>query len=81
MTGHPVVAWVTNDYRADPLSTWLAWDGAEVAYSLREHAVAVVGVTPSLVLLNDPWFGQRWHARAEFEAAYSTFGDMAVILG
>jgi len=79
--GHPVVAWVTNDYRADPLSTWLAWDGAVVRYSLREHAVAVVGVTPGLVLLNDPWFGQRWHTRAEFEASYSTFADMAVVFG
>jgi uncharacterized protein YvpB len=79
--GQPVVAWVTNDYRADPLSTWRAWDGAVVGYSLREHAVAVIGVTPAQVLLNDPWFGQRWHSRAEFEASYSTFNDMAVVLG
>jgi uncharacterized protein YvpB len=79
-SGHPVVAWVTNDDRAEPLSTWRAWDGAEIGYSLREHAVAVIGVTPTLVLLNDPYFGQRWHSRAEFEASYSTFGDMAVIL-
>jgi len=80
-SGHPVVAWVTNDYRAEPLSTWRAWDGAEVGYSLREHAVAVIGVTPTLVLLNDPYYGQRWHTRAEFEASYSTFGDMAVVIG
>jgi uncharacterized protein YvpB len=80
-SGHPVVAWVTNDYRAEPLSTWRAWDGAEVGYSLREHAAAVIGVTPALVLLNDPYYGQRWHSRAEFEASYSTFGDMAVVLG
>jgi uncharacterized protein YvpB len=80
-SGHPVVAWVTNDYRAEPLSTWRAWDGAEVGYSLREHAVAVIGVTPAMVLLNDPYYGQRWHTRVEFEASYSTFGDMAVILG
>jgi uncharacterized protein YvpB len=80
MNGQPVVAWVTNDYQADPVSSWLAWDGAEVRYSLHEHAVAVIGVTPALVLLNDPWFGQRWHTRAEFEASYSTFGDMAVVL-
>ena len=80
-SGHPVVAWVTNDYRAEPLWTWRAWDGAEVGYSLREHAVAVIGVTPAAVLLNDPYFGQRWHSRAEFEASYSTFGDMAVVIG
>ena len=81
MTGHPAVAWVTNTYRAEPLATWRAWDGAAVSYSLREHAVTVIGVTPSQVLLNDPWYGQRWHPRSEFEAAYSTFGDMAVVLG
>jgi uncharacterized protein YvpB len=81
MSGHPVVAWVTNDYRAEPLATWRAWDGAVVSYSLREHAVALIGVTPAQVLLDDPWYGQNWHPRAEFEAAYSTFGDMAVVLG
>ena len=81
LAGHPAVAWVTNDYRAEALSTWRAWDGAEVRYSLHEHAVTVIGVTPTLVLLDDPYFGQRWHSRAEFEAAYGTFGDMAVIIG
>jgi uncharacterized protein YvpB len=79
--GRPVVAWVTNDYRTEPVATWLAWDGAQVQYSLREHAVTVIGVTPTQVLLNDPWYGQRWHPRSEFEAAYRTFGDMAVVLG
>lgn len=81
MSGHPAVAWVTNTYRAEPLATWRAWDGTVVSYTLREHAVAVIGVTPTQVLLNDPWYGQRWHTRGEFEAAYSTFGDMAVVLG
>lgn len=80
-SGRPVVAWVTNDYRTEPLATWRAWDGAEVSYTLREHAVTVTGVTRTLVLLNDPWYGQRWHSRTEFEAAYATFGDMAVVLG
>ncbi|HXM59118.1 MAG TPA: C39 family peptidase [Candidatus Dormibacteraeota bacterium] len=78
--GHPAVAWVTNDYRAGSLATWTAWDGAEVRYSLKEHAVLVIGVTPTQVLLDDPWYGQRWHARGEFEAAYGTFGDMAVVI-
>jgi uncharacterized protein YvpB len=80
MGGHPVVAWVTNDYQTELLRTWRAWDGAQVQYTFREHAALVVGVTPALVLLNDPYFGQRWHPRAEFEAAYATFGDMAVIV-
>jgi uncharacterized protein YvpB len=79
--GHPVVAWVTNDYQPGALRTWLAWDGAEVGYSLKEHAVLVIGVSPDQVLLDDPWYGRRWHARTEFEGAYGTFGDMAVVVG
>lgn len=78
--GHPAVAWVTNDYQPAALASWQAWDGARVRYSLKEHAVVVIGVTPTMVLLDDPWFGQRWHSRSEFEGAYGTFGDMAVIL-
>ena len=79
--GHPAVTWVTNDYRPATLRTWVAWDGAPVRYTLREHAVLVIGVTPTSVLVNDPWWGQRWHAKSEFEAAYATFDDMAVVVG
>ncbi len=79
--GHPAVTWVTNDYRPGSVATWRAWDGAQVTYSLREHAVLVIGATPTQVLVNDPWWGQRWHSRSEFEGAYRTFGDMAVIVG
>jgi predicted double-glycine peptidase len=58
----------------------VAWDGALVNYALTEHAVMVVAVTSTQVLVNDPYFGRRWHTRTEFEAAYDTFDDMAVIL-
>ena len=80
IAGHPVIAWVTSDYRNDAVRTWTAWDGSAVTYSLREHAVLIVGVTPSDVLINDPWWGTIWRARGVFEASYATLGEMAVVI-
>ena len=81
LDGHPVVAWISNTYKTAPLSRYTAFEGATVSYTLTEHAVTVVGVRPDAVLINDPWFGQQWHAKAQFEAAYATFQQMAVIVG
>ena len=81
LDGHPVVAWISNTYRVVPLSHYVAYDGATVWYTLTEHAVTVVGVRPGAVLINDPWFGQGWHTKAQFESAYKTFNHMAVIVG
>lgn len=80
IAGHPAVAWVTSDYLPGAVRTWRAWDGAQVRYALTEHAVTVIGVTPSAVLINDPWRGQLWKSRATFEAAYATFEGMAVVI-
>lgn len=80
LAGHPVVAWVTSDYTRSSTRTWTAWDGTAIAYVLKEHAVTLIGVTPGWVLINDPWWGQLWKSKAEFEAAYSSFGQMAVVL-
>jgi uncharacterized protein YvpB len=80
LDGHPVVAWISNTYRQVRLSSYTAYDGATVWYTLTEHAVTVVGVRPDAVLINDPWFGQAWHAKTQFESAYATFKQMAVIL-
>lgn len=52
-----------------------------IPYALTEHAVLIVGVTPAIVLVNDPMKGQVWHSKSEFESAYATFGGMAVIIG
>ena len=81
LDGHPVVAWISNTYHAVPLNRYVAYDGATVWYTLTEHAVTVVGVRPGAVLINDPWFGQAWHSKAQFESAYKTFNHMAVIVG
>jgi len=80
LAGHASVAWVSNTYSRVGLGAWTAFDGRTVPYSLHEHAVAVIGVDDDRVLLNDPWFGQAWHPKPEFEAAYATFDDMAVVL-
>ena len=81
LAGHPVVAWISNTYHVFALSHYVAYDGATVWYTLTEHAVTVVGVRPGAVLINDPWFGQVWHSKAQFESAYRTFDQMAVIVG
>ena len=80
LAGHPVVVWISNTYHAVPLHSYTAFDGAAVWYTLTEHAVTVVGVRPGAVLINDPWFGQAWHPKAQFESAYKTFDHMAVII-
>lgn len=79
--GHPAVAWISNTYHQVSLKTYLAYDGAIVRYTLTEHAVTIVGVRPDAVLIDDPWFGPAWHPKAQFESAYRTFADMAVVLG
>ena len=78
--GHPVVAWISNTYRTASLSQYTAYDGSGVWYTLTEHAVTVIGVRPDAVLINDPWFGQHWHSKAQFESAYATFKQMAVVV-
>lgn len=80
LAGHPVVAWISNTYHDVPLLRYTAYDGATVWYTLTEHAVTIVGVKPGYVLINDPWFGHAWHKKAQFESAYKTFDDMAVVI-
>ena len=81
LDGRPVVAWISNTYHQVSLRSYVAYDGATVRYTLTEHAVTVVGVRPDAVLIDDPWFGRAWHSKAQFESAYRTFSDMAVVVG
>ena len=80
LEGHPVVAWISNTYHDVQLGTYTAFDGSTVWYTLTEHAVTLIGVRPDAVLINDPWFGQAWHTKAQFESAYHAFEEMAVVL-
>lgn len=80
LEGHPVIVWISNTYHDLRLGTYTAFDGATIWYTLTEHAVTVIGVRPDAVLINDPWFGQAWHSKTQFESAFHTFEEMAVIL-
>lgn len=81
LNGHPVVAWVSFDWRWHSNTRYTAFDGRAVQFGAPyEHAVTLVGVTPDAVLVNNPWTGQEWQSKATFEAAYATFNQMAVIL-
>ena len=79
--GHPVVAWVAFDWRYHQVSHYVAFDGQTVAYgSPYEHAVTLYGVTPGYVLVNNPWRGVRqWIPKWQFQRAYATFSNMAII--
>ncbi len=88
--GHPVQAWVTFNfqhynpvYLTNGRNTW-PWVGP------HEHSVMVVGVGVNAILIDNPWdhadYGAaytgplQWVPLATFEGAYSSFGDMAVVL-
>ncbi|MGH7903818.1 MAG: C39 family peptidase [Candidatus Dormibacteraceae bacterium] len=82
LDGHPVVAWVSFDWRYHPPGSWLAFDGRWVpSLAPWEHAVTVVGATRGSVLIDNPWSGPQWMSKATFEAAYASLGQMAVVLG
>jgi hypothetical protein len=60
---------------------YVAFDGKTVTYvGPGEHAVTVVGVQPTRVLINNPATGVEWIDKATFEAVYAIYDHMAVIL-
>jgi uncharacterized protein YvpB len=81
LLSHPVVAWISFDWRYHPPGGWLAFDGRWVPYAGPvEHTVTVVGVSGDSVYVFNPLSGPQWVSKATFEAAYRTYNDMAVIL-
>jgi uncharacterized protein YvpB len=80
--GRPVIVWVTFDLAAHARSDYAAFDGRSIPYAgPEEHAMVVTGVGSTTVRLNDPDRGQYWVTRAQFETAYSVYGQMAVVFG
>ena len=80
--GHPVIAWVSFDWRYHQVTHYIAFDGRTVQFgSPYEHAVVVRAVSPSKILINNPWFGVQWITKSTFESSYATFNHMAVIFG
>ena len=84
---HPVIAWVSmsghGQYAPQPTTKYVAFDGREVIFGPGfEHSVVVVQATADQVRVYDPEpdVGPHWLSRAEFEASYHVFGEMAVVL-
>ena len=81
LSGHPVVAWVTYQWVTPARHDYTAFDGRVIPYAGPvEHAVTVVGVTPTTVYINNPDFGLQVISKSLFEATYATYNDMAVVL-
>jgi uncharacterized protein YvpB len=81
LAGHPVVTWVTYQWVILRRQDYVAFDGRTIPYAgPGEHAVTIVGVDPSRVLVNNPWSGPEWVSKALFERIYLTYNQMAVVL-
>lgn len=81
LQGHPVVAWVTYGWGPTARNDYVAFDGRPVPYAGPvEHAVTVVGVNETSVLVNNPMSGPEWVSKSTFEASYWTYQQMAVVL-
>jgi uncharacterized protein YvpB len=81
LDNHPVVAWIAFDWKYHAAWSYLAFDGRSIPYAGGvEHAVTVVGVNPTSVLVYNPWDGPQWVSKSTFEAAYGTYHDMAVVM-
>jgi len=81
LAGHPVVTWVTYRWVILRRQDYVAFDGRTIPYAgPGEHAVTVVGVDSTRVLINNPWSGQEWISKPLFERVYATYNQMAVVL-
>jgi hypothetical protein len=86
-SGSPVVVWI--DFRSlasgvgYATSTWTAFDGRQIPYTLHEHAVTVLGAYPGhSVTLLDVFSGNQYtYSESQFTAMLSTFGGMGVAVG
>ena len=82
--GHPAVIWTDTTFTRVPMRQWTAWDGRTVPYAIGEHAVTVVGVDAlaGTVTIADVLAGvRRVFPMSRFEAFFSSFGNMAVVVG
>jgi uncharacterized protein YvpB len=81
LAGHPVVTWVTYRWVILRRQDYVAFDSRTIPYAgPGEHAVTVVGVDSTRVLINNPWSGQEWISKPLFERVYATYNQMAVVL-
>ncbi|MCL6595111.1 MAG: C39 family peptidase [Firmicutes bacterium] len=78
--GQPVEVWTTVPLSPDV--PWVTWQSPEgpVHTTLEEHAVLLVGYTPSKVLIANPFNGEAAQSvpRARFIASWQVMGRQAV---
>ena len=78
--GVPVEAWTTINF--EPTNDWVTWQSPQgpVTATPMEHAVLIVGYTPTTVIVNNPYTGQANEAvnRADFIAAWTQLGSQAI---
>jgi uncharacterized protein YvpB len=62
-----------------PFASWHSPAGTMVSVNYGEHAVALTGVTPETVVVNDPLSGQRlsW-SKSQFESMWGSLGRRAL---
>jgi hypothetical protein len=84
LQGHPAVAWISGDLQTHaPVMPWITFDGTQLTwYGGYEHAVAIVGVTPDAVIVNNPDLSTPWQSipKTIFEPSFEQFNQMAVII-
>ncbi|GAA1945924.1 C39 family peptidase [Kitasatospora viridis] len=79
--GSAAVIWTDYQWQALPADYYTAYDGQSVPYAgPGEHAVVVTDYSDGAVSINDPYAGQYSLSADDFDAGYSTYGQMAVVL-
>jgi uncharacterized protein YvpB len=77
LSGHAVLAWV--GLSAGPYRSWVGPRGERVTVNWGEHAVLLVGLAGSRILLNDPLTGERQNwSRQEFKRRWGLLGRRAL---
>lgn len=79
--GHPAIVWVDYLWRRMATRWYTAYDGRRVPYAgPAEHTVVVTGFSGGRVNVNDPSRGRLSLSEAAFDAAYASYGNMAVVI-
>ena len=83
LMGHPAMVWIAADYATHGMSHYTAYDGRAITWGWWfEHVVPLVGVTDDSVAILDELRSPApiWMSKAQFEATWAQFGNMAVVL-
>ncbi len=80
--GYPVMAWITIGLKPTYVSrVWYDPYGNKVNWLIHEHAVVIVGYTPSTIIVNDPYTGKRQsYNRDVFIKRWEQMGKRAVTM-